>query len=64
MGKVLTGNLFLDIKNIEGDPPINFYDVGILGYVDKPAIQNGFFISVPMMKISLNIVRTKPILKF
>ncbi|SFZ93782.1 hypothetical protein SAMN05428642_103331 [Flaviramulus basaltis] len=40
VGKVLTGNLMSDIKNIEGDPPINFYDVGIPGYTGKPATQS------------------------
>lgn len=39
VGKVLTGNLLSDIKNTKGDPPINFYDVGIPGYTGKPATQ-------------------------
>jgi len=39
VGKVLTGDLLYDVKNIEGDPPINFYDVGISGYTGKPATQ-------------------------
>ncbi len=37
VGKILTGNLLLDISNTEGEPPINFYDVGIPGYTGKPA---------------------------
>ncbi|MFG6686360.1 hypothetical protein ACGK9U_07255 [Mariniflexile sp. HNIBRBA6329] len=40
VGKVLTGNLFSDINNIEGNAPINFYDVGIPGYTGKPATQS------------------------
>ena len=40
VGKVLTGDLFSDINNIEGKPPINFYDVGIPGYTGKPATQS------------------------
>lgn len=40
VGKVLTGDLLSDIKNVEGDPPINFYDVGIPGYTGKPATQS------------------------
>lgn len=40
VGKVLTGDLFSDIKNTEGDAPINFYDVGIPGYTGKPATQS------------------------
>lgn len=40
VGKVLTGDLFLDIKNTEGNAPINFYDVGIPGYTGKPATQS------------------------
>ncbi len=40
VGKVLTGNLLTDIKNIEGDPPINFYDLGIPGYTGKIATQS------------------------
>jgi len=40
VGKILTGNLFLDVQNIEGDPPINFFDVGIPGYTGKPATQS------------------------
>lgn len=40
VGKILTGNLYSDIKNTEGDPPINFYDVGIPGYTGKPATQS------------------------
>ena len=40
VGKVLTGDLMKDIKNTEGNPPINFYDVGIPGYKGKPATQS------------------------
>ena len=40
VGKVLTGDLMSDIKNTEGDPPINFFDVGIPGYTGKIATQS------------------------
>ncbi|WP_445737430.1 hypothetical protein [Mariniflexile sp.] len=40
VGRVLTGNLLSDVKNVEGDPPINFYDVGIPGYTGKIATQS------------------------
>ena len=40
VGKVLSGDLLSDIKNVEGSPPINFYDVGIPGYTGKPATQS------------------------
>ncbi len=40
VGKILTGNLLLDINNIEGKPPVNFYDVGIPGYTGKPKTQS------------------------
>lgn len=40
VGKVLTGNLLSDIENVEGEPPINFFDVGIPGYTGKPATQS------------------------
>ncbi|MFD0836772.1 hypothetical protein ACFQ0I_13420 [Mariniflexile aquimaris] len=40
VGKILTGNLHLDVQNIEGDPPINFFDVGIPGYTGKIATQS------------------------
>jgi len=40
VGKVLTGDLLSDIKNTEGKPPINFYDVGIPGYTGKTATQS------------------------
>ena len=40
VGKVLTGNLMSDIKNTEGGPPINFYDVGVAGCQGKPATQS------------------------
>ena len=40
VGKVLTGDLLSDITNTAGEPPINFYDVGIPGYTGKPATQS------------------------
>tara|TARA_R110002049_G_scaffold274391_1_gene452314 strand:- start:2714 stop:3523 length:810 start_codon:yes stop_codon:yes gene_type:complete len=40
VGKILTGDLNSDINSTEGDPPINFYDVGIPGYTGKIATQN------------------------
>ncbi|PIA79571.1 hypothetical protein BFR04_01635 [Gaetbulibacter sp. 4G1] len=40
VGKVLTGDLLSDVENVEGDPPINFFDVGIPGYKGKPATQS------------------------
>lgn len=40
VGKILTGDLNLDINNLEGDPPINFYDLGIPGYTGKIATQS------------------------
>lgn len=40
VGKVLSGNLYQDIKAVEGTPTINFYDVGIPGYTGKKATQS------------------------
>ncbi len=40
VGKVLTGDLLKDIANVEGNPPINFYDVGIPGYTGRIATQS------------------------
>ncbi|OYX24872.1 MAG: hypothetical protein B7Z06_08250 [Flavobacteriales bacterium 32-35-8] len=40
VGNRLSGDLLKDIKNIEGKPPINFYDVGIPGYTGKIATQS------------------------
>lgn len=40
LGKILTGNLLLDVQNVEGDAPINFFDVGIPGYTGKIATQS------------------------
>ena len=40
VGKILTGNLLSDINNMDGDGPINFYDVGIAGYTGKIATQS------------------------
>ena len=35
LGRVLTGSLNSDIKNTETEAPINFYDLGIPGYIGK-----------------------------
>lgn len=40
VGKILTGDLLSDINNVKGDPPINFYDVGIPGYTGRIATQS------------------------
>ncbi len=40
VGNILTGDILKDIANVEGDPPINFYDVGIPGYTGKIATQS------------------------
>lgn len=40
VGKILTGDLNMDVNSIEGNPPINFYDVGIPGYTGKIATQS------------------------
>ena len=40
VGKVLTGDLELDIKNSDLKKPIDFYDVGIPGYTGKPKTQS------------------------
>lgn len=40
VGNRLTGDLLKDINNIEGEPPINFYDIGIPGYTGKIATQS------------------------
>lgn len=40
VGKVLTGDLDSDIENSEAERPINFYDVGLPGYVGKPMTQS------------------------
>ncbi|MGJ5642060.1 hypothetical protein [Formosa sp. S-31] len=39
VGKVLTGNLFSDVQNSTARPDINFYDVGIQGYMGKQKTQ-------------------------
>lgn len=39
VGKVLTGDLLLDIENSDAKRDINFYDVGIPGYTGKPKTQ-------------------------
>ncbi|MEP1489759.1 MAG: hypothetical protein ABJK28_15160 [Algibacter sp.] len=41
VGKILTGDLLLDIQNIDlDDVPVNFFDVGIPGYTGKIATQS------------------------
>lgn len=40
VGKVLSWNLFLDVKNSHVKRDINFYDVGIPGYTGKPLTQS------------------------
>jgi hypothetical protein len=40
VGKVLTGDLLLDIGNSDTHAPVNFYDVGIPGYKGKVATQS------------------------
>ncbi|KJD35814.1 hypothetical protein PW52_08770 [Tamlana sedimentorum] len=40
VGSILTGDLLSDVQNVNGKPPINFYDVGIPGYTGKPATQS------------------------
>lgn len=40
VGKVLSGDLTKDIGSIEGEAPINFYDLGIPGYKGKLATQS------------------------
>lgn len=40
VGKILTGDLNSDINNTDGNPPINFYDLGIPGYTGKIATQS------------------------
>lgn len=40
LGKILSGKLGDDIKQVEGKEPINFYDVGIPGYTGKIATQS------------------------
>lgn len=39
VGKILTGDLMSDIENSDAKNDINFYDVGIPGYVGKPKTQ-------------------------
>ncbi|WP_299275761.1 carboxypeptidase-like regulatory domain-containing protein [uncultured Psychroserpens sp.] len=39
VGKILTGDLLSDIENSDAKRDINFYDVGIPGYVGKPKTQ-------------------------
>jgi hypothetical protein len=40
VGKILTGDLQLDIRNAGNDAPINFYDVGIPGYKGRVLTQS------------------------
>jgi len=40
LGKILTGDLNSDITNFKGNPPINFFDLGIEGYKGKPKTLN------------------------
>lgn len=40
VGKVLTGDLMLDVENSDAKRDINFYDVGIPGYTGKPYTQS------------------------
>ena len=40
IGRVLTGNLLKDINNLQGERPVNFFDVGIPGYTGKIATQS------------------------
>ncbi|MBD0836410.1 hypothetical protein ICJ84_13290 [Aestuariibaculum suncheonense] len=40
VGKVLTGNLFLDINSVDSKAPINFFDVGIPGYTGRIKTQS------------------------
>ena len=40
VGKILSGDLNSDINNTDGNPPINFYDLGIPGYTGKIATQS------------------------
>jgi hypothetical protein len=39
VGKILTGDLLLDIESSDAKRDINFYDVGIPGYTGKPKTQ-------------------------
>ncbi|MGS2725120.1 carboxypeptidase-like regulatory domain-containing protein [Psychroserpens sp. BH13MA-6] len=39
VGKVLTGNLLIDVENSDAQRDINFYDLGIPGYTGKPKTQ-------------------------
>ncbi|MGB3606393.1 MAG: carboxypeptidase-like regulatory domain-containing protein [Psychroserpens sp.] len=64
VGKVLTGNLSSDIENSDAKRDINFYDVGIPGYVGKPKTQKerrvfeadaGQMIVIAPMFIGINI---------
>ncbi len=40
LGKLLTGSLQSDLENSDAKTEVNFYDLGIPGYVGKPLTQN------------------------
>ncbi|WP_296323736.1 carboxypeptidase-like regulatory domain-containing protein [Winogradskyella sp.] len=40
VGKILTGNIGSDIRNIDIEKELNFYDLGIPGYTGKPKTLN------------------------
>jgi len=40
VGEILTGSLESDLQNSDAKPEVNFYDLGIPGYVGKPLTQN------------------------
>lgn len=40
IGKILTGDLLLDLENSVAKPAINFYDLNIPGYLGKPKTQS------------------------
>jgi hypothetical protein len=40
IGKILTGSLQSDLENSDAKTEINFYDLGIPGYIGKPLTQN------------------------
>jgi hypothetical protein len=40
VGKILTGSLQSDLENSDAKTEINFYDLGIPGYIGKPLTQN------------------------
>lgn len=40
VGKILTGSLESDLENSDAKPEVNFYDLGIPGYIGKPLTLN------------------------